>query len=92
MKLLAIMSHYLMMNARTAAPTALSVHHHSRKDSSVLGCFGAGRHTSTQINAVSNERPGQTGGPALRADAFQEGRRGVEMGLRSGRGKRSGTA
>lgn len=80
-----------MMNSRTAASTALSVYHLSYKDSSVLGFFGAGRHMSTQINAVLNERPGQTGGPALRADAFQEGHRGVEMGLRSGRGKRSGT-
>ena len=58
MKLLAIMSHYLLMNARTAAPTALSVRHLYRKDSSVLGFFGAGRHASAQINAVLNERPG----------------------------------
>ena len=37
---------------------ALSVRHLSRKDSSVLGFFGAGRRASTQINAVLNERPG----------------------------------
>lgn len=58
MKLLAIMSHYLLMNARTAAPTGLSVRHLSRKDSSVLGFFGAGRHASAQIMSVLNERPG----------------------------------
>lgn len=58
MKLVAIMSHYLLMNARTAAPTALSVRHLARENSRVFGFFGAGRHASAQIKSVLNERPG----------------------------------
>lgn len=56
MKLLAIMSHVFLMNARVAAPTALSVRYLSKEDSSVLGFFGAGRLAGAQIRGVLNER------------------------------------
>ena len=56
MKLLAIMSHVFLMNARVAAPTALSVRHLSNEDSRVLGFFGAGRLAGPQIKGVLNER------------------------------------
>ncbi len=58
MKLQAIMSAAFLNVPRTAAATALSVRHLSRKNSKVLGFFGAGRHAYFHIRCVLNERPG----------------------------------
>jgi alanine dehydrogenase len=57
MKLQAIMSAAFLNVPRTAAATALSVRHLSRKNSKVLGFFGAGRHAYFHIRCVLNERP-----------------------------------
>ncbi len=57
MKLNAIMSAAFLNVPRTAAATSLSVRHLSRKDSKVLGFFGAGRHAYYHIRCVLNERP-----------------------------------
>jgi alanine dehydrogenase len=57
MKLNAIMSAAFLNVPRTAAATSLSVRHLSRKNSKVLGFFGAGRHAYYHIRCVLNERP-----------------------------------
>lgn len=58
MRLQAIMSASFLNVPRTAAATALSVRHLAKRDSKVLGFFGAGRHAHFHITAVLNERPG----------------------------------
>jgi ornithine cyclodeaminase/alanine dehydrogenase-like protein (mu-crystallin family) len=58
MKLLALMSGSFINILRTAAATGLSARLLSRKDSKILGFFGAGRHAYYHIRCVLNERPG----------------------------------
>ena len=57
MKLQAIMSAGFLNIPRTAAATALSVRYLARKNSKVLGFFGAGRHAYYHIRSILNERP-----------------------------------
>lgn len=57
MQLTALMSHYRIMNVRTAAPTGLATSLLARPDSHVLGVIGAGRHAAWQIAAVCAVRP-----------------------------------
>jgi ornithine cyclodeaminase/alanine dehydrogenase-like protein (mu-crystallin family) len=57
MKLQAIISGSFLNVPRTAAATSLSVRHLARKNSKILGFFGAGRHAYFHIRCVLNERP-----------------------------------
>ncbi len=56
-EILAIFPGRLLTRIRTAAATALATDILSRKDSSVLGCIGAGYQAYEQVKAISQMRP-----------------------------------
>ena len=58
MALRAIFSDYLIMNARTAAPTGVATRFHARQDATTLAVIGSGRHAPWQVEAAIAARPG----------------------------------